>query len=168
MKNISDTTTILVIDRDPLILTGMGAILDQQGYGCWLARGSEAAMKFAATGTPDLIICDTHLGDECGLELVSKLLTRPNLIGTPVVFTTGSAHADLIDRTRSVGGSYCLRKPFDPYVLLEIVDKALWMTALVQTRIDRGTDEQPAPKDVRLRDKSRAMRDRGALPTWSE
>lgn len=155
MQTMGETTTILVIDRDPLILTGIGAILDQQGYGCWLARGQEAAMKYAATGTPDLIIADTHLGEQCGLELVGKLLALPNLTGTPVIFTSSSAHADLIDRTRSIGGSYYLRKPFDPYVLLELVDKALWMTALVQTRIDRGTSGQPAAPGARAFGKMR-------------
>ena len=36
-------------------------------------------------------------------------------------------------KAQTAGGSYYLRKPFDPEVLLELVDKALWMPHLVHS-----------------------------------
>ena len=41
----------------------------------------------------------------------------------------------LVRRSHAAGGSYYLRKPFDPEVLIELVSKALWMPHLVQNRV---------------------------------
>jgi len=140
-----ENASVLIVDNDPLILTGVAAILDQAGYICYCARGNEAANKLVATHLPDLIIADTDLGDESGLELVRKMKQMAGLSDVPVLFTSSSCFPDMIDRTRAAGGSYYLRKPFDPWVLLELVDRALWMPALVHTRMDRHAATIGAP-----------------------
>lgn len=140
-----ESATVLIVDNDPLILTGIAAILDQAGYICYCARGNEAASKLVATHLPDLIIADTDLGEESGLDLIRKMKQMAGLSDVPVLFTSGSCFPDMIDRSRAAGGSYYLRKPFDPWVLLELVDRALWMPALVHTRMDRHAAAIGAP-----------------------
>ena len=52
----------------------------------------------------------------------------------PLMFLSGAQIPDIIRRAHAAGGTYYLRKPFDPQVLLELVDKALWMPHLIGTR----------------------------------
>ncbi|MHB8901140.1 MAG: hypothetical protein ACYC6Y_20520, partial [Thermoguttaceae bacterium] len=56
------------------------------------------------------------------------------LKGVPVMFLSGAQIPDIIRRSHAVGGTYYLRKPFDPGVLVELVDKALWMPQLAENR----------------------------------
>jgi len=52
----------------------------------------------------------------------------------PVMFLSGAQIPDIIRRSHAAGGTYYLRKPFDPEVLLELIQKALWMPHLAGSR----------------------------------
>jgi hypothetical protein len=47
------------------------------------------------------------------------------------MFLSGGQIPDIIRRQDHLGGTYYIRKPFDPNVLLELVDKALQLPAVV-------------------------------------
>lgn len=128
---------ILVIDNDPLTLTGVAAVLDMSGYECYCARDAEAALKAARHQSLDLIICDVNLGGESGLALCRDLKAETGVEDVPVMFVSSLQTADIVRRTHEAGGAYYLRKPFDPDVLVELVDKALWMPHLVRSRMSR-------------------------------
>jgi CheY-like chemotaxis protein len=53
------------------------------------------------------------------------------------MFLSGAQIPDVIRRAHAAGGVYYLRKPFDPPVLLELVDKALWVPHVVGARLGR-------------------------------
>jgi len=130
-----EPATILIVDHDPITLTGVAAVLNTCGYECHCARDGEAALK-AGRGLPlDLVICDIELNEDDGLELCRELRQLDNMEDVPVMFLTGADSPDIIQRCHEAGGSYYLRKPFDPDVLIELVDKALWMPHLVNNRI---------------------------------
>ena len=126
---------ILIIDNDPITMTGLAAVLDMSGYECHCARGPEAALKAARTLPLDLILCDVNLGDESGVDLCGELLQQPGLEDVPVMFMASGQGVDIVRRSSPTGAAYYLRKPFDPDVLLELVGKALWMPHLVQSRV---------------------------------
>jgi CheY-like chemotaxis protein len=50
------------------------------------------------------------------------------------MFLSGAQIPDIIRRSHAAGGTYYLRKPFDPEVLVELVQKALWMPHLASSR----------------------------------
>jgi DNA-binding response OmpR family regulator len=133
-----EPAVILVVDDDPVILTGVAAVLNMSGYECHCARDREAATKGVRRLAVDLIICDVHLGDECGLALCRDLRREPGMEEVPVMFISSAQIPDIVRRSHEAGGAYYLRKPFDPEVLMELVSKALWMPHLVQTRVDRA------------------------------
>lgn len=126
---------ILVIDSDPLTLTGVAAVLDMSGYECHCARDAEAALKAVRRESLDLIICDVNLGGESGLELCRDLRREPGQADVPVMFVSSLQTADIVRKTHEAGGAYYLRKPFDPDVLVDLVDKALWMPHLVRNKL---------------------------------
>ena len=49
-------TSILVVDRDPLMLTAMASVLDMQGHRALLARTEEVAMQAIESNDLDLIV----------------------------------------------------------------------------------------------------------------
>jgi DNA-binding response OmpR family regulator len=128
---------ILVIDADPLTLTGTAAALDLAGYESHCAGDAHAARKAARSLSLDLIICDVSIDGERGLELCQELRQDNNHADVPLLFVSGHQAPDIIRRSHEAGGAYYLRKPFDPNVLIELVGTALWMPHLVQTRMQR-------------------------------
>ena len=89
-----------------------------------LEHGSEAAMKAARDLSLDLIICDVHVDGESGLELCRTLRTVEGNEDVPVLFVSSGQSPDIIRRKHDAGGTYYLRKPFDPDVLVELVGKS--------------------------------------------
>ena len=130
-----EPAVILIIDKDPIMLTGIAAVLNMSGYECHCARDAAAATKAVQTLALDLIICDVDLGNQSGLELCGQLRQLPGVEDVPMMFISSSQSPDIVRRSHAAGGAYYLRKPFDPEVLIELVSKALWMPHLVQSRV---------------------------------
>ena len=153
-----NSAVILIIDSDPITMTGMAAVLDMSGYECHCARGREAAMKAAETLPLDLIVCDVNLHGESGLDLCQEIRQKETLSDVPLMFVSSSQRPDIIRRTHDAGAAYYLRKPFDPEVLIELVNKALWMPHLVRTRIEHSEQvERTRPAGLTV-DRPRAGR----------
>jgi DNA-binding response OmpR family regulator len=129
---------ILVLDPDALTLTAIAASLHLTGYECLCARDGEAAVKAALAESLDLIICDVNVDGDRGLEICKQIRELPEREDVPVMFISANQTPDIIRRSHDAGGTYYLRKPFDPEVLLELVDKALWMPHLVETRLKQN------------------------------
>ena len=127
---------ILVIDDEPEVLGEVAAVLSGAGYACHCSSSADAALRFAKEGSPDLIISDINLNGHSGLGLCEQIKDDPDMADVPVMFLSGAQIPDIIRRSHAAGGSYYLRKPFDPEVLLELVDKALWMPHLVGSHLN--------------------------------
>lgn len=130
---------ILIIDADPLTLTAVAAVLDMNGYECHCARDAEAALKAVRGLSLDLVICDIDLDGEDGLALVRELQQEENAEEVPFLFLSSADLPDAVQRAHEAGAAYYLRKPFDPYVLIDLVDRALWMPHLVRSRMRNAT-----------------------------
>lgn len=126
----SSKLTLLLVDDESQILDSLSTILTAAGYQCCMAANEETAMRLASEVDPDLIISDINLAGQSGLELCERLKQQALTKDVPVMFVSGAQVPDIIRRAHAAGGTYYLRKPFDPEVLLELVDKALWMPHL--------------------------------------
>jgi CheY-like chemotaxis protein len=125
---------VLVIDDDPDIVASLARILAGAGYRGVCCHDYDGAIETVKETTPDLILSDINLGGESGLKLCEKIKRDMGMSHVPVIFLSGAQIPDIIRRAHEAGGTYYLRKPFDPQVLLELIDKALWMPHLVDAR----------------------------------
>jgi len=125
---------ILVIDDEPTVLGEVAATLFGAGYACHCSSTAEAAVAFVKGHEPDLILCDINLAGHSGLELCERIKQDATLVDVPVMFLSGSQTPDIIRRSHPAGGTYYLRKPIDPEVLVELVDKALSVPHFVGSR----------------------------------
>ncbi len=122
---------ILVVDDENSVLGCVREVLRRRGHRCHCCETAEDAIEFCRGRHPDLIISDVHFGGMSGLEMCEHIKVEKGLADIPVMFLSGSQIPDIIRRSHSVGGAYYLRKPFDPDVLSALVEKALWLTQLV-------------------------------------
>ena len=116
---------VLVVDGEQDVLDKMTTLLGEAGFGCRCCTTAEAAAAAARTTLPDLIICDLHLGGESGLETCQRIKQYPGLEHVPVMFLSAAQLPDVISHSHVAGGSYCLRKPLAPEVMIELIDQAL-------------------------------------------
>lgn len=136
-KNTNAQSTLLLVDDDADLLDGLARILNIAGHRCLRARNQEDACRLVQETEIDLMISDINLGGHSGLDLCARLRKEFGMQDLPVMFLSGAQIPDVISRAHAAGATYYLRKPFDAEVLLELVDKALWMPHL--------TRKQPAP-----------------------
>lgn len=129
------TTTILVIDDEPSAINDVAQALQATDYACQWASSAEMALEYVRQAPPDLIVSDIDLGKTSGLELYQQLRDCPGVGETPVIFISGAQIPDIVRRAHTAGGVYFLRKPFDPEVLIELVDKALWMPHVLRRQL---------------------------------
>jgi CheY-like chemotaxis protein len=125
---------ILVVDDEDSVLNEVTNAMSGTDYECQCCNTAEAAIEFAKANPLDLMISDINLDGHSGLEMCEKIKEDPRLKDVPVMFLSGAQIPDIIRRSHAVGGTYYLRKPFDPDVLMELIDKALWMPHLVEQK----------------------------------
>ena len=133
---------VLVVDPDTESRGQIQKLLTADGYACRAVGSSALALQSAAEIMPNLLICDVNLGEESGLELFA---TIKSFTDCPVVFISDSRKPETMQHAQRAGGTYFLSKPFDPAVLLELVDKALWMPHLVRRHVDSVAHQLKAP-----------------------
>lgn len=121
----SEQPLVLVVDDDRDLLDEVTTVLARASFACCCCTTSEEAMAAVRANTPDLILCDVNLQGESGLELCEQITQLPGLEEVPVMFLSGAQLPDIIRRSYISGGIYCLRKPFDPDVLVKLIDQAI-------------------------------------------
>ncbi len=129
-----DPPLILVVDDEQEVLENVANVLTEAGFDCQCCNSAQGAIEFAALHTPDMILSDINLGGHSGLEMCERIKEDEALKSVPIMFLSGAQIPDIIRRSHVVGGTYYLRKPFDPGVLVELIDKALWMPQLAEDR----------------------------------
>ena len=126
---------ILIVESDPLLLTGMSAILDQKGYRCFLARETSVGLKATQAMTFDLIVLSFGRDALKAANDACLLRGHDSTRELPVLFLADSFETNWIEPLNLAGGVYCLPKPIDPDVFLDLVEKALCLPHLAVAKI---------------------------------
>lgn len=121
-------TTILVVDDNASIVSGLSEYLEASGYSVISASDGLTALSLALTARPDLALVDIMLPGMDGLELTKRFEAE----GLPVILIT--ARSDEVDRLvgLELGADDYITKPFSPR---EVVARA----KAVLRRVDRQT-----------------------------
>ncbi len=128
---------ILVIDSDPISLLGLAATLHSEKFEVHCAQDRAAAIQAARSQSLDLILCDVDLDGASGVDVVLEINNLPDRSDVPAMFISGNQMADVVSRRFRNGSALFLRRPFPPKLLIDLVDKALWMPHLVKSHINR-------------------------------
>jgi FixJ family two-component response regulator len=114
--------SILIVDDDPSMLTGMKRLLREHGFNVTLFDSGAALLSHADFGDAFCVILDIDLNNQSGIDLRRQLADRG--VELPVIFITGNDS----DANRSAAiESGCIAyvtKPFSARSLIEPVEKA--------------------------------------------
>ena len=121
---------ILIVDDDPQVRQAIGDWLTRHGF--WVSTADRGFGGLAAldSATFDLMIVDVLMPNLRGFESVRIFHRRAPEI--PLIAISGHAFSDadpsgsdFLKLASRLGATRCLRKPFKPATLLDIIDDCL-------------------------------------------
>ena len=116
--------TVLILDDDRAILSGLERLLSAKGYKVKLFSESGRLIEYRIPREPACLILDHELGDGInGLQVHAELQRKGWMI--PTVFLTGHWNVQSVVSAMRSGADGFLTKPFDPAELVQAVDHAL-------------------------------------------
>src|SRR5271170_4475045 len=114
---------IMVVDDTEGIRDLVGTFLQRAGHEP-VPKSTAAELIGSFSGEqPDVVLLDLALPDGDGMDLLPK--TKKNWPETEVIILTGSGTDEKVMEANKLGAYYFLAKPFDPKILLLLVERAL-------------------------------------------
>jgi CheY-like chemotaxis protein len=113
---------VLVVDDDRAARDVLCFTLEREGHAVTTAEDGLEAYKFARLLNPDLILLDMVLPTMDGPDVVALLRSNPNTQDVPIV-AMSARYGFLSSMSLPVQGF--VPKPFDPLVLLTILEEVL-------------------------------------------
>jgi DNA-binding response OmpR family regulator len=103
--------TILLVDDDRDIVSGLQAALEAKGYRVLTAHDGNAGLALAETGQPELVIVDMMMPHKSGF-LVLETLKRRGPASPKIVMITANEGSRHRAYAEMLGADDYLRKPF--------------------------------------------------------
>lgn len=123
---MSDGKRILICDDDGATLDILQVNLELEGYEVVRAIDGEQALEVAGNENPDLIILNIGMPRLDGLQTAERLKANQATQDIPVVFlSTKGDRPDIIEKGQRLGVEASMGKPFDPSVLLNVIERLL-------------------------------------------
>jgi chemotaxis protein methyltransferase CheR len=116
----------LVIEDEKPLLDSLGRELERLGFQVEKVDGLGGARESLSRTTFDFVLCDIHLPDGNGMELL-KQQPQFSVVGshrqTAWAFITGDVSPELLEKAVRLGASDLLRKPFSRHDLVNLVHR---------------------------------------------
>ena len=119
---VSTRGTVLIVDDDDSIRTGVAWALEYAGYAVLEAEHGQAALNQIAVNRPDLILLDARMPTMDGMEFVRRYRELPVPHAPIVLMTAAHETYDRIEQSQVQG---YLAKPFGVDAVLAIVSRYL-------------------------------------------
>src|ERR671918_613267 len=116
---------VLVVDDEPDVLLLCRLNLEQRGHEVLEAPNGDSALELARSGSLDLIVLDLMLPGIDGYQVLQALRADEETSGVPVRVPTAKPPQADRERSRQLGASAFLTKPFLPDELCDLVDAVL-------------------------------------------
>ncbi len=121
----SNSPTILIVDRQQMILSTIEGLLKQEGYAVHQAQSGLEALKLADSLQPDVVLTELSLPQMDGVRLYEEIRKNSSLRETRVVIFTAKASPEDEARLLDMGVDDFVAKPLQPLRLLARIRKAL-------------------------------------------
>jgi DNA-binding response OmpR family regulator len=119
---------VLVLEDDELQLELLVDHLNSLGVVTSSVGSIAAAREQLENNKFSLAIFDIHLPDGSGLDLCESIADDSRFSCMPTIVLSSVSQANMVRRSRAAGASFFISKPYDPNVLLAIIEKALGTT----------------------------------------
>jgi|SRR4051812_27871717 CheY-like chemotaxis protein len=116
------SSTVLVVDDDPVSVHLIQLILERSGYEVVVAYNGTAGLELAAETRPNAVIIDDMLPGMSGGEMCRRMKNDPEMHEIPVVLISAGMRVQDASYVHKAGANYALIKPILPKDLLRALD----------------------------------------------
>lgn len=116
---------ILAVDDSTTMRQMVSFTLTNAGHEVAEARSGDEAIKLVKTRKFDLIISDVNMPGMNGIELIRTLRAMPEYKFTPMLMLTTESQVERKTEGKAAGATGWIVKPFNPEVLLSVLNKVL-------------------------------------------
>ena len=115
------TSKILCIDDNSRNLRILQELLEDE-YDLECANSGEEGLSCVERIMPDMILLDVMMPGIDGYSVCRKIKSDPDTASIPIVLVTARTQQEDRDLGKAAGADGYLAKPFDPDVLLDLVE----------------------------------------------
>jgi class 3 adenylate cyclase/ActR/RegA family two-component response regulator len=131
MSVVETASRLVLIDDSPIMLDVVGRALERMGWTVYRALGGKAGIERIEGLSPDVVVCDLHMPDVGGLEVIEHV--RANRPGVPVIVLSGDAELDaVLSAIRHGAFDYVVKADEDLRPLGEAVRRAFEHRRLIR------------------------------------
>ena len=112
IKNVSESTTVMVVDDSMTVRNVMGRDLQNNGYEVILAKDGVDAIEQLRHTVPDVLLVDLEMPRMDGFELTGRVRSDERLKDVPILIITSRSGARHRDQAMSLGASGYMSKPY--------------------------------------------------------
>ncbi len=116
---------ILVVDDDDIVAELASGILISAGHACGFVSDAAEAWRLLRWRRPDLLLLDEAMPGESGSSFLRRLRGSAEFYDLPVIMFTAQSGAEDERRALYNGAQDFVRKPVEPPLLCEKVDRLL-------------------------------------------
>jgi DNA-binding NtrC family response regulator len=120
-SSVTDKVSILVVDDNDMILESLVNILENEGFITSIARTGKEAIEKTEKEFFNAILIDVNLPDMTGFDLISRINETTSIIKKLIITGFPDTHIFKDDVYKKADAF--LVKPFDPEILLDLIDK---------------------------------------------
>ena len=117
--------TVLVVDDDEDFLEELTTVLSGSGYKTVVVSDPLIAADEVYRTRPNVVLVDIKMPGKSGLEVAYDIKRTPGTTHIPVVAMSAFFHDNTIPLLELCGIKKCLKKPFNPLDLIDLIEKAL-------------------------------------------
>ena len=121
---------IILVD-DNMVNLRMGKILLEKDYSVITAPSAQKLFHLLElkSNIPDLILLDIDMPGMNGFETIKQLKSNPTTEKIPVIYLSAHSEIHEVHKGFSLGAIDYIRKPYEPQLLLDRIEKVLFHLA---------------------------------------
>jgi len=119
---VDDSQTMRKVIRKSVVMSGFAM------ENCWEAGNGKEALTVVQTQKVDLILTDFNMPEMNGMEMVQELKKAEKYRQIPIFFITAQENEALRKEGIALGVQGFIPKPFQPEVILDLLQKAMEKT----------------------------------------
>jgi len=130
---------VMIVDDDDIFVEELRGVLVLSGYRTVAFTNGTAALKWARTSHPDLILLDIKMDGMNGFQLSRKLKNLAETADIPIIAMTGHfTQEQYVKMMQECGMETCLKKPFNALDLLTRMELVLGLKRKEFRKVETG------------------------------
>jgi CheY-like chemotaxis protein len=116
--------TILVADDSRAVVDALATTFEASGWEVITAADGEEVFQRLAGSRPDALLLDVYMPRLNGADVCRVVKSHPQWKKAFLVLMSSRLADGELEMYRRIGADHLLKKPFDPGVALEVVERA--------------------------------------------